>query len=107
MGRTLDTPYDLVDIGYQCIDSIHFEIPHQWVGGTIQEVQMSKPSIRVDVTWTNYGVDGSVLKRDRRSLRFDQWPAPFITEANDLYTMIEGWLEGQGLILGTGTTETI
>ena len=48
-----------------------------------------------------------MINRDRRSLNFAAWPPTFITEANDLYTMIEGWLEGQGLILGTGTTETI
>lgn len=104
MGRSLDTPVDLVDVGYQCVDSIHFEIPHGWSG---TDVAMNKPSIRVDVTWTNYGTDGTVLKRDRTSLKFNDWPAAFVTEANSLYAMIENWLETQGFILGAGTTETI
>lgn len=106
MGRSLTTPVDTVDIGYQCIDSIHFEIPHGW-NATNGAVEMVKPSIRVDVTWTNYGVDGSVLNRDRRVLNFAAWPAAFVTEANSLYSMIESWLESQGLILGAGTTEAI
>jgi len=106
MGRSLSTPADTVDIGWQCVDSIHFEIPHSYnpIGGA---VEITKPSIRVDVTWTNYGIDGSLVSRNRHTLNFEAWPANFVTEANELYAMIETWLENQGFILGTGATETI
>ena len=53
MGRALDTPVDQPDVGFQCVDSIHFEIPHLWDSTSMV---LAKASIRVDATITNYDV---------------------------------------------------
>lgn len=105
MARDLDTPVDRPDIQYQAIDGIRFEIPHR-LDGT-NGIVLHKTSIRVGISVTNYDVEGQVVDRQTYYLNFSQWPAAFVTEANSLYSMIETWAEGQGIIYGSGTTETI
>ena len=104
MGRKLDTPIDKPDLTYQQIDSIRFEIPSDETSQT--DVVIAKNSVRVDVTWTNYDADKNVMGRDSTTLSYPQWPQAFKDECNSLYQMIENWLEGQGIIEGSGTTET-
>ena len=104
MGRTLTTPIDQPDLGSQCIDGIRFEIPHSWDGSSMV---LLKNAIYVTFNLTNYDTTGGVMSRETHTVKFNDWPASFVTEANTLYSMIESWAEGQGIIQGVGTTESI
>ena len=104
MARTLTTPVDTPDVGYQAIESIRFNIPHTWDGN---DIVLVKDSISVTMTIANYDVTGQLINRHNQILYFPSWPAAFITETNTLYSMIENWAETQGIILGEGSTESI
>ena len=105
MGRTLDTPVDQPDLGFQCIDGIRFEIPHVWNGSAMV---LAKESIYVSFNITNYDTTGAVMNRlGPYTVKFADWTAGFISDANAVYSTIEAYCVQQGIIVGTGTTETI
>ena len=106
MAINLTTAETVADIQYQGITSIEYQIPHYKDTGDNNAMKIDKNSVQVMFIVTTWTGDGEVLRRERYTEVFSNWPASFVTDTRAVYDKLEQYAVTQGYI-GNGTGEVI